>query len=304
MLGLVCVLISVVCLNVCARVTDIDILNYALSLEHLEYAFYRDGLVSLGSNTSDPLYPRLVEIRDHEKAHVTVLSVTITELGGTPVHECTYDFGYTDSASFLGIARVLESVGVSAYDGAISEVSNKRIATGAATIATIEARHAAWLNAVLGKDPFPQAFDSPLDMQSVLTLASPFITSCNSTKQSSVKPRPALVANPTRVSPGDTVNVTSSALTSSSLFSRTWWCIFYTGSVSLNSTLQHDASSDDSENNNGTSSWFCRVPDNVLAGDNYFFVSKNEAYDLENPLIVAGPTILWVQTSATANSTN
>jgi len=107
-----------------ALTTNIAILNYALVLEHLEYAFYRDGIALVNSanfknkrerRNFNKIYSALVQIRDHEMTHVVALNSTITALGGTPVKECTYDFGYKTAAEFLAVARVLENVGVSAY---------------------------------------------------------------------------------------------------------------------------------------------------------------------------------------------
>lgn len=272
--------------------SDLDILNYALTLEHLEYAFYRDGISLLGSNTSDPVYPRLVQIRDHEKAHVQALTTAITQLGGTPVDECEYDFGYTDAQSFLNIARSLENVGTSAYDGAAWRIKDQRLLTAAATIATVEARHASYLNNLLGTSPFPTAFDSPLDQTSVLGLASAFITNCSNASLS-FTPRPQLVVDPLVVSPGSTVNVTSDALSSgnssSNSTSSDLWCIFYAASASTNSTLQKDQSS------GGNSTYFCRVPESAYPGDNFVFLSTQQAYNLaDTDSIVAGPALVVV----------
>ena len=98
----------------------VDVLNYALTLEHLEAAFYRDGLDEFSKADFEeagvgPAYRRLEEIRDHEIEHVEVLTDTITQLDGEPVEEAEYDFGYTDVASFLAVAQALENTGVSAY---------------------------------------------------------------------------------------------------------------------------------------------------------------------------------------------
>ncbi len=172
--------------------TDIEILNYALTLEHLEAAFYVQGLNTfsaksfqsgkltsqLGPRVSGQLYDYLKLIRDHELTHVQKLITTIQSLGGTPVGPCTYNFGYSTTEQFLKIAQILENTGVSAYDGAIALICNPDLQTAGATIATVEARHAAYLNLVNGEVPFPSAFDTPLTMSEVLTAAGQFIVSC------------------------------------------------------------------------------------------------------------------------------
>lgn len=168
--------------------SDIDVLNYALTLEHLEYAFYRDGLNRFTRNQignmpvlglpQNKVYDYFEAIRDHEKAHVDTLTSVISSLGGTPVAECVYNFGYNDALGFLAVATALENTGVMAYDGAVADIQNPDLQTAAATIATVEARHAAFLNLLSGVSPFPAAFDTPKSRAEILAIAGPFIVSC------------------------------------------------------------------------------------------------------------------------------
>lgn len=155
---------------------DIDVLNYALTLEHLEYAFYRDGLAGFTPDVFQAgVYNNLILVRDHEGAHVDALVTTITQLGGTPVQEATYDFGYQNADGFLSVAAALENTGVSAYDGAASAIQNVDLLNAAGSIVAVEARHASYLNLVIGMDPFPAAFETPLSRAEVLDIAGPFI---------------------------------------------------------------------------------------------------------------------------------
>lgn len=160
--------------------SDIDVLNYALTLEHLEYSFYRDGIGQFTFG-NDPfggsIDTNLAAIRDHEGAHVDTLTQVITDLGGEPVAEATYDFGYTDAGSFLATAAALENTGVSAYDGAGASLETPALLTAAGTIVAVEARHAAYLNLVIGEVPFPAAFETALTPAEVLEIAGPFIVS-------------------------------------------------------------------------------------------------------------------------------
>ncbi len=164
-----------------SRQGDIRILNFALTLEHLEYAFYRDALAndftrkSFGGFLDPNLYDRLLNLRDHEDTHVDALTATIQDLGGEPVEELCYDFGYTTVTQFLGVAQALENTGVSAYVGAIADIKSPSLQTTGATIATVEARHASYLNLINRVNPFPDAFDEPLDMDEVLAIAGQFI---------------------------------------------------------------------------------------------------------------------------------
>lgn len=161
----------------------IDVLNYALTLEHLEAAFYRDGLAmiavdgitALGFQSS--VFDSLTEIGEHEAAHVATLTDVITQLGGEPVAEAMYDFGYTDAAGFLQVAQALEDTGVAAYQGAAQYlIDEDELLTAALTIHGVEARHAAYLALVNATSPFPEAVNPTLTPAEVLDIATPFIT--------------------------------------------------------------------------------------------------------------------------------
>jgi len=160
---------------------DIEILNYALTLEHLEYAFYRDGLAEIGNEgfaeeTGDEsVFDLLTAISDHEKAHVDALTQVISDLGGEPVAEATYDFGYDDAAGFLEVAMALENTGVAAYAGAAPSIMDDAILESALGIHSVEARHAAYLNGLNAMSPFPEAVDLPLTRDEVLEAAGGFI---------------------------------------------------------------------------------------------------------------------------------
>jgi hypothetical protein len=118
----------------------------------------------------------LAVIRDHEGAHVTALTDAITSMGGTPVAESTYDFGYgTDPVAFLATAAALENTGVSAYDGAGQFIQTPDLLPVAGGIVAVEARHASYLNLVNGVEPFPNAFEVALTPAEVLAIATPFI---------------------------------------------------------------------------------------------------------------------------------
>jgi hypothetical protein len=160
----------------------VDVLNYALTLEHLEAAFYRDGLAMIGESGITGLgfmpgvFDYLSEIGAHEAAHVTTLTDVITQLGGTPVEEGSYDFGYADAAGFIQVAQALEDTGVAAYGGAAQYLmDNDELLTAALTIHGVEARHAAYLAILNGANPYPDAVNAPLTPSEVLDIATPFI---------------------------------------------------------------------------------------------------------------------------------
>ncbi|MDQ3693308.1 MAG: ferritin-like domain-containing protein [Chloroflexota bacterium] len=163
----------------------LSVLNYALSLEHLENAFYRDGLASLTIEAFTTLgfQPSVVDyvaqIGTDEAAHVATLTQVITDLGGSPVEEGAYNFeaALGDAAAFLATAMALENTGVGAYTGAAQYlIDNDELLTAALTIHGVEARHAAYLNILNEENPFPEAFDPPLTPAEVVEIATPFIT--------------------------------------------------------------------------------------------------------------------------------
>ncbi|OCL09197.1 hypothetical protein AOQ84DRAFT_388348 [Glonium stellatum] len=196
-------------------VTDGDILNYALTLEHLEDKFYREGLnnftmqdfMNAGFNSS--FYNNLKEVSYDETTHVAFLTSALKAAGVPPVDECTYAFGITSVTQFVETAAILEGVGVSAYLGAAASIVNKGYLTAAGSILTVEARHSSYLRAANKESPFAQPFDSPLDLDEVYTLAAPFIVSCPSTNAAlPVKAFPVLTLDPSSSAPTSNGTIT------------------------------------------------------------------------------------------------
>ena len=158
--------------------SDVDILNYALTLEYLEAAFYAKGVKDVEGLSADEL--KLVkEIRDNEQEHVEALAATVSKLGGTPAKEPTFDFGgaFDSRAAFLKTANVLEDAGVSAYNGAAPKISSVDVLAAAGSIVQVEARHAALIRLARGKPPAPLSFDKEASMDAILKKVTPFIQS-------------------------------------------------------------------------------------------------------------------------------
>ncbi|KAF4594740.1 ferritin-like protein [Ophiocordyceps camponoti-floridani] len=159
--------------------TDTDILNYALTLEYLERRFYTEGLKNFTSDDfidagfDGKLYDNLARVRDDEKSHVKFLS---TALGSAAIAEPRFTFPVQNAHDFVGLAGVLEGVGVSAYLGAAASVSSKDYLTAAGSILTVEARHASYLRSVLHQVPAPTSYDTPLGFNQVFSLAAGFTT--------------------------------------------------------------------------------------------------------------------------------
>jgi hypothetical protein len=155
---------------------DVDVVNYALTLEYLESAFYANALKqAMGLSANETKLAK--ELRDNEAAHVDALTARVKQLGGTPVAKPTFDFGgaFASPAAFLKTANVLEDTGVSAYNGAATAITSADVLATAGAIVQIEARHAALIRLARGKPPAPLAFDKASEMDAVLKAARPFI---------------------------------------------------------------------------------------------------------------------------------
>ena len=154
--------------------SDAEILNFALTLEYLESAFYNEKGPQVGLSGTAKSYAKL--FGEQEADHVNALTTTIKQLGAKPIAKPTFVFPVTNQSSFLKLASVLENTGVGAYNGAAPSLQNKEVLAAAGSIVQIEARHAAAINLLLGKTPTPdQGFDRPLTKEQVLAKAGPLI---------------------------------------------------------------------------------------------------------------------------------
>ncbi|KIJ43115.1 hypothetical protein M422DRAFT_60331 [Sphaerobolus stellatus SS14] len=204
-------------------IDDTTILNYALTLEHLENAFYTGGLAKFDEaafvECGLPVWARgrFVEIGEHEKTHVQLLQ---TALGSAATKPCNYSFPYTDAGSFAALSQVLEGVGTSAYTGAAQFITSKAVLTTAASILATEARHASWIGSAVNKGPgWSGAFDVPLSLNEVFTLAASFITSCPSTNpQLPVKAFPSLTFSSPAPGKESTLTFNATGTSSTPLF--------------------------------------------------------------------------------------
>ena len=156
---------------------DIDILNFALTLEYLEAAFYEEAAGVKGLSSEVAGYVKT--FGDEEQEHVDALTATIRDLGGMPVEAPGVDFGdaFSSADKFIALAITLEDTGVSAYNGAAPMIESKDLLATAGGIVQVEARHAAAIRYAAGEDPAPEAFDSTLTEDEVLAAVQPFVKS-------------------------------------------------------------------------------------------------------------------------------
>jgi len=154
---------------------DIEILNFALTLEYLEAAFYDQAQkeAKLSSEVAD--LAKLVG--GHEQEHVDGLTQAIEDLGGKPVAAPGVDFGdaFSSEEAFLALGVTFEDTGVSAYNGAGPMIESKELLAVAGQIVQIEGRHAAAIRFAAGEQPAPDAFDPTLTVDEVLKAVEPFV---------------------------------------------------------------------------------------------------------------------------------
>ena len=152
---------------------DVDILNFALTLEYLEAKFYEEAKTRV--RTGGELKSLIGLLANDEQQHVEALAATVKKLGGKPVAEPKFDFAYSGTGGFLKLAQTFEDTGVSAYNGAGPMIKSKEVLAAAGGIVQVEARHAAAIRLQNKEEPAPAAFDTPLDEKQVLKAVEPFI---------------------------------------------------------------------------------------------------------------------------------
>jgi hypothetical protein len=153
---------------------DVEILNFALTLEYLEADFYNVKGKSLPLSGEAKSYATMFGAQESD--HVNALTAVIKQMGGKPVAKPMFVFPATSQSSFLKLASVLENTGVGAYNGAAPSLQSKQVLAAAGEIVQIEARHAAAINLLIEQSPTPnQGFDRPLTKAEVLAKASPLI---------------------------------------------------------------------------------------------------------------------------------
>ncbi len=153
---------------------DIAIVNYALTLEYLETAFYKKvveaGLFKgkVGALVND--------FGRQEATHVEALKGTVMKLGGTPAAEPTAKFPIENANQVAELAYTVENLGAAAYLGQAGKIQNPEVLAAALAIHSVEARHAATLGTLVKKSLTPDgAFAKPAEMSTVLAAVKPFI---------------------------------------------------------------------------------------------------------------------------------
>ena len=156
---------------------DLEIVNYALTLEYLEAEFYAEVIKS-GVVTDKAVGEAAKMIGQNEQEHVDTLLATAKKLG-TPAKKPKTNFQPVIDGGekmVLETAATVENLGAAAYLGQAGRIQSKEILAVALAIHTVEARHAAALNQIVGKSIVPDgAFAKPASMEEVLPQIKPFL---------------------------------------------------------------------------------------------------------------------------------
>lgn len=131
-----------------AAPTVTEVLQYALTLEYLEFEFYQRGLNAVGLIPASDLRI-FTTIRDHELAHVRFLENVLGVAADSRKPNFDFTAGglfpnvFSDYGTFRALAQGFEDTGVRAYKGqAPNLMSNDLALTAALQIHSVEGRHA------------------------------------------------------------------------------------------------------------------------------------------------------------------
>jgi len=272
---------------------DVTVLQFADVLEQLESQFYAAGLAqfsdsdysSAGFTSSTLAIQQITNIQSNEATHDSSLQEELQALGASPITSCGFDFSsaLTDVSTMLATARVVENLGVMAYLGAASLITDPQLLEIAGSILTTEARHQTMLNVLSGSGTaIPSAFDLALTPEEVLAVASPFF---NSTCDLGITANPTLsLTNTGSVGQGTALTFSSSAL-NSSVDTSNAYCQMLVGGQPFSISLPLDS---------------CVVPDTVN-GPVAIFITSDQQPLQPDPVnrasannIIAGPLVAFI----------
>lgn len=269
---------------------DVDILQFALTLEWLEATFYQQGFAMFGDDQFSALglnEQQLLDLKGigtSENTHVSLLQSSIAQAGTQPVQPCQYNFGFTDAAGMVATAGILESVGISAYLGAAPLVSDTSILSTAASILSIEARHQSFIRVASGVAASPSPFDTALGPKAVFSLAAPFIESCPEGSNLILTAFPTLtLSEPTINAAGVNALAAGTVMKfESEATAEATFCGFTNAAIPGGTAFAPFTEAEG-----------CELPEN-LAGVVYVTLTSDQALDgvITDDITLAGPTVL------------
>jgi hypothetical protein len=147
-----------------SKAQDVRILQLVLQLEYTQVAFYEMGLraASLQGQLREFAQAALA----HERAHLAAIR---SALGAKAAPRPRFDLrrATKDPATFRTTAIELEDLAVAGYNGQATNLTSGALAV-AATIVSVEARHASWVRALAGEVAAPEPVDKPITAEQVV----------------------------------------------------------------------------------------------------------------------------------------
>ena len=146
---------------------DAEVLAFILGVERIEAGFY--AAIARTGALSGELAEFVTIVGGHEREHVSFLEQA---LGGAapkaPPFTADVAAVAGDPQRFVRTAAALEDAVVAAYNGQAANLRPETLAK-AATIVSVEARHAAWIRDIGGLPPAENTTDEPLTSDGVRT---------------------------------------------------------------------------------------------------------------------------------------
>jgi len=275
---------------------DALVVKFALALNQLESAFYDEALtkfkaadfLTAGFSAAEIPLEQYKTVSTDEKAHIAFLQSALKAIGDVPVAGCKFDFSSVlgDVTTMAAVSRVLENVGVGAFIGAASLLTDKNILGAAAGVVSIESRHSSIANVLNGGSSIPQAFDVGLSPASVLALAGGFISGCDF----GIPANAPLTITTKGATVGSKLTFTSPGIDKAVAAKQSLSCQILTGGDAVSKSFPIDN---------------CVIPANI-DGPVYIYIT-NSAKELPvNPqqqctdCIAAGPALIFVDTQPQA----
>lgn len=270
---------------------DILVFQFADVLEQLESTFYQQGLAKFkdtdftaaGFSSSQIPIEQLTNIQADEATHSKVLQAALKAAGAQPISGCKFNFDsvLTDVATMAATARVVEIVGVNAYLGAATLLTDPVLLAAAGSILTVEARHQTVLNILSGSGTaIPAPFDVPFTPNEVLAIASQFISGCSLGVSSNT---PLSITNTGLVTPGTTLTFKADSINGTVSPDKLFCQMLIGGSpTAIPLPLSQ-----------------CVVPSGVNGPVALFVTSDgqpllNDVHDRAQKQVVAGPTLAFI----------
>jgi len=272
---------------------DILVFQFADVLEQLESTFYQQALAKFhdsdftaaGFSSSQIPVEQLTTIQGDEATHSSVLQSALQAAGAKPISGCTFSFDsvLTDVDTMAATARVIEMVGVSAYIGAMTILTDPVLLAAAGSILTVEARHQTVLNILSGTGTaIPAAFDVAFTPNEVLAIASQFISGCSLGISANT---PLSITNNGSIIPGTTLTFQAASI-NGTVPTDSLFCQMLIGDSPTAIPLPISQ---------------CVVPSGVNGPVALFITSDgqpllNDVHDRAQKQVVAGPTLAFIDT--------